>query len=54
MPFNDRKEVHETARRLAALFAEEVAPLLPRSTGDTLEFTVVPGINLAIDTDWSS
>lgn len=43
VPFSDRKEVHNTARRLAALFADEVGPLLPRSTGQTLEFTVMTG-----------
>ncbi len=40
VPFNDRKTVHDTARRLAALFADEVAPLLPRATGNTLEVTM--------------
>jgi len=43
VPFSDRKEVHNTARRLAALFADEVGPLLPRSTGEALEFTVTTG-----------
>lgn len=41
VPFNDRKEVHDTARRLEALFAGEVAPLLPRATGETIEFTAL-------------
>jgi hypothetical protein len=40
VPFNDRKAVHDTARRLAALFTDEVAPLLPRETGRTLEVAV--------------
>ena len=44
VPFNDRKAVHDTARRLAALFVDEVAPLLPRPTGHTLEVTVTTGV----------
>ena len=43
VPFNDRKEVHDKARALAALFADEVAPLLPRATGATLEFMAAVG-----------
>jgi len=41
VPFNDRKEVHDTARKLEALFSGEVAPLLPRATGETIEFAAL-------------
>ena len=38
LPFTDRKEVHDTARSLAALFGDEVRPLLPRPTGSEVRF----------------